>query len=97
LPESAEQTSVTFDTLAEVQPPLIKLAPGLVHRLKPDRLSALVRRLRSSNTEVIVSGIDNPALIGAVWASGACYAQGTFIQAAQSDPSFDLSDVGLGG
>ncbi len=82
----AEQTSATFDTLAEIQPPLIKLAPGLVHRLKPDRLSALVQRLRSSNTEVIVSGIDNPALIGAVWASGACYAQGTFIQAPQSDP-----------
>ena len=49
--------------MAEFRPNLVKTAPDLVCRLKPDRLNALVQRLRRSDPGIIATGIENSGLI----------------------------------
>ncbi len=85
-----------YDTVAELRPPLVKLAPTVVHTLTTERLNWLVQRLRRSEAEVIATGVDSPTLVGPVWASGVSFVQGTFIQAPQTEPVFDFSEVAVG-
>lgn len=66
------------------------------HSSTPERLNALVRRLREQQTEVIAAGLDDLELIGPVWASGVRYAQGTLIQPPLAQPCFDWDGVVVG-
>ncbi|WP_295432928.1 EAL domain-containing protein [uncultured Thiodictyon sp.] len=82
--------------VAEIRPPFVKLAAAMARETKPARLTELVGQLTRGGAEVIASGIDAPALVGAVWASGVRFAQGAAIQAPLPEPVFDLGEVEAG-
>ena len=85
-----------LDLVAEVRPPFVKLAAAMAGETKPARLSELVGQLTRGGAEVIAAGIDAPALVGRVWASGVRFAQGAAIQAPLPEPVFDLGEVEAG-
>jgi EAL domain-containing protein (putative c-di-GMP-specific phosphodiesterase class I)/GGDEF domain-containing protein len=91
-----DQTPAALDLVMELRPPLVRLAADTVREATPERLNALVRRLRLQEAEVIAAGLDDPALIGPVWASGVRYAQGTLIQPPLAQPVFDWDEVVVG-
>jgi EAL domain-containing protein (putative c-di-GMP-specific phosphodiesterase class I) len=86
-------TPVALELASELHPPLVKLAATAATELKPERLSALVQRLIHGGAEVIACGIDSPALVAPIWASGVGYAQGAVIQAPQPKPVFDWGEA----
>jgi diguanylate cyclase (GGDEF)-like protein len=88
-------TAAARDLVVELQPPLVKIAAATLHRAKPDELLRLITRLHQTGTEVIVGGVDDPARVGSIWASGADYVQGALIQEPLPDLTFDWTETVL--
>lgn len=88
-------TAAARDLVVELQPPLVKIAADTLHRAKPDELLRLITRLHQTGAEVIVGGVDDPARVASIWASGANYVQGALIQEPLADLSFDWSETVL--
>jgi EAL domain-containing protein (putative c-di-GMP-specific phosphodiesterase class I) len=91
-----DDSPAALELVDELRPPFVKLSSATAHQLTPNRLNELVQRLRRNQAEVIASGIDSPALVTPVWASGVGYAQGAVIQAPLPKPVFEWGEAVAG-
>jgi diguanylate cyclase (GGDEF)-like protein len=87
-----DQTAAAMNLVVGLQPPLVKIAAMTVKQSPPDRLLALISRVRSNGAEVILAGVDDPDRIAPLWVSGAHYVQGALIQEPMPDLGFDWTE-----
>lgn len=90
-----DDTFVSMDLVAELHPPLVKIAQATTRELELDALIALLARLHQHGTEVIVGGLDETRRVATACANGADYLQGSLIHEPTPELVCDWDDVAM--